>query len=52
MCKGVKKQKREIYPESNVIYMLTTSDHKKRNTYIIGKAINLTDRLSTYNKTE
>jgi hypothetical protein len=47
----LKKQKREIYPESNVIYMLTTNDHKKRNTYIIGKATNLTDRLSTYNKT-
>jgi hypothetical protein len=47
----LKKQKREIYPESNVIYMLTTHDHKKRNIYIIGKAINLTDRLSTYNKT-
>ncbi len=47
----LKKQKREIYPELNVIYMLTTQDHKKRNTYIIGKATNLTDRLSTYNKT-
>jgi hypothetical protein len=47
----LKKQKREIYPESNLIYMLTTQDHKKRNTYIIGKATNLTDRLSTYNKT-
>jgi hypothetical protein len=47
----LKKQKREIYPESNVIYMLTTEDHKNRNTYIIGKATNLTDRLSTYNKT-
>jgi hypothetical protein len=47
----LKKQKREIYTDSNVIYMLTTQDHKKRNTYIIGKAINLTDRLSTYNKT-
>jgi hypothetical protein len=47
----LKKQKREIYPESNVIYMLTTQDHKKRNTYIIGKATNLTERLSTYNKT-
>jgi len=47
----LKKQKREIYPESNLIYMLTTQDHKKRNTYIIGKATNLTERLSTYNKT-
>jgi hypothetical protein len=47
----LKKQKREIYHDSNVIYMLTTQDHKKRNTFIIGKATNLTDRLSTYNKT-
>jgi hypothetical protein len=47
----LKKQKREIYPESNVIYMLTTEDHKKRNTYISGKATKLTDRLSIYNKT-
>ena len=47
----LKKQKREIYTDSNVIYMLTTQDHKKRNIYIIGKATNLTERLSTYNKT-
>jgi hypothetical protein len=47
----LKKQKREEYTEKYVIYMLTTLDHKKRNTYIIGKATNLTDRLSTYNKT-
>jgi hypothetical protein len=31
--------------------MLTTDDHLKRRTYIIGKAKNLTNRLSTYNKT-
>ena len=31
--------------------MLTTEDHLKRRTYIIGKAKNLTNRLSTYNKT-
>ncbi len=30
--------------------MLTTEDHKKRNTYIIGKATNLIDRLFVYNK--
>ena len=34
-----------------IFYLLTTDNHKKRNTYIIGKATNLTDRLSTYNKT-
>ena len=47
----LKKQKRTEYPESNVIYLLTTEDHKKRRTYIIGKAKNLTTRLGTYNKT-
>jgi len=31
--------------------MLTTEDHLRRRTYIIGKAKNLTSRLSTYNKT-
>ena len=45
------KQRRVEYPEHNVIYMLTTDDHLQRRTYIIGKAKNLTNRLSTYNKT-
>ena len=45
------KQRRVVYAEKNVIYMLTTDDHLKRRTYIIGKATNLTNRLSTYNKT-
>jgi hypothetical protein len=45
------KQRRFVYPERNVIYMLTTEDHLRRRTYIIGKAKNLTNRLSTYNKT-
>jgi hypothetical protein len=45
------KQRRVEYPERNVIYMLTTDDHIKRRTYIIGKAKNLTTRLGTYNKT-
>jgi hypothetical protein len=45
------KQRRVEYPERNVIYMLTTEDHRQRRTYIIGKAKNLTNRLSTYNKT-
>ena len=38
-------------PEKNVIYLLTTDDHLKRRTYILGKAKNLTNRLGTYNKT-
>jgi hypothetical protein len=47
----LKKQKRTEYPELNVIYLLTTEDHKKRRIYILGKAKNLTTRLGTYNKT-
>jgi hypothetical protein len=45
------KQRRVDYQEHNVIYLLTTDDHLSRRTYIIGKAKNLTTRLSTYNKT-
>ena len=47
----VKKQTRTIYKETNVIYMLTTKDYKDKRIYIIGKTTNLTNRLSTYNKT-
>jgi hypothetical protein len=47
----VKKQQRKDYPEKNVIYILTTEDNKKKRIYIIGKAIDLKNRLSTYNKT-
>ena len=45
------KKSRVIYPERNVIYILTTDDHLLRRTYIVGKAKNLTARLGTYNKT-
>ena len=47
----VKKQHRKDYPEKNVIYMLTTEDNKNKRVYIIGKAKDLKNRLSTYNKT-
>jgi len=46
----IKKQKRINYP-NNVIYMLTTEDNKKNRIYIIGKTLNLQNRLSSYNKT-
>jgi len=49
MC--IKKQKRQEYPQRNVIYMLTTLDNYKKGIYIIGKAKKLTNRLSSYNKT-
>ena len=47
----LKKHKREDYPDKNVIYIITTVDHHKNRTYIVGKAQNLKNRLSTYNKT-
>jgi hypothetical protein len=47
----IKKQRRKEYPDKNIIYMLTTDDNKKKRTYIIGKTINLKNRLSNYNKT-
>ena len=50
--KYVKSQPRIQYNEKNVIYILTTPSHKKEGKYILGKATNLTNRLSTYNKTD
>jgi len=47
----LKKQYRMDYPEKNVIYMLTNEDNKNKRIYIIGKATNLKERLSSYNKT-
>jgi hypothetical protein len=47
---SVKKQKRQDY-QSNVIYIVTTEENKKKRIYVIGKSQSLKDRLSTYNKT-
>ena len=47
----LKKQHRMDYPEKYVIYMLTNEDNKNKRIYIIGKATNLKERLSSYNKT-
>ena len=48
----VKKRERKQYMEENVIYILTTPSLKKDRRYIMGKASNLTNRLSTYNKSD
>ena len=50
--KYVKKQAREKFKERYVMYILTTESLKKDRRYILGKAENLTNRLSTYNKTD
>jgi hypothetical protein len=50
--KYVKSQPRVQYDEKNVIYILTTKLMKKERRYILGKAVDLTSRLSTYNKSD
>jgi hypothetical protein len=50
--KYVKSQPRVQYEEKNVIYILTTKLMKKERRYILGKAVDLTSRLSTYNKSD
>jgi len=47
----IKKQKRIDYPDKNLIYLITTDENKKNRNYIIGKATDLKNRLSSYNKT-
>lgn len=47
----LKKHNRVKYLDKNVIYILTNEFNKKNRNYIIGKAIDLTNRLTSYNKT-
>jgi hypothetical protein len=50
--KYVKRHRRTEYKEKYVIYILTTKLMQKDRRYIMGKATNLTSRLSTYNKSD
>jgi hypothetical protein len=50
--KYVKSQPGDQYIENYVVYLLTTILMRKERRYILGKAKNLTKRLSTYNKTD
>ncbi len=50
--KYVRKRPRQQFDERNVVYIITTPSLKKERRYILGKATNLTNRLSTYNKTD
>ena len=45
------KQKRTVYDNKNFIYMIQDEFHKKERIYVIGKAIDLSQRLTSYNKT-
>ena len=49
--KILNKQNRVQYKDKNCIYILTTDIHLESRTYIIGQTVNLTHRLSSYNKT-
>jgi hypothetical protein len=46
----LKRHARTKYSDSNVVYIVTDDKNKKDRKYIIGSTIDLTDRLSTYNK--
>jgi hypothetical protein len=50
--KYVRKRPRQQFDEKNVVYIITTPSLKKERRYILGKATDLTNRLSTYNKTD
>ena len=50
--KYVRKRPRKQFDARNVVYIITTPSLKKDRRYILGKATNLTNRLSTYNKTD
>lgn len=45
------KKPREVFPEENVVYILTNEDAERKRIYIIGKSTSLANRLGTYNKT-
>ena len=48
----LKRQPRKEFLDQNCIYLITTDNLKKERKYILGKTINLKNRLSTYNKTD
>ena len=52
MIRHNKWQPRQQIKELFVIYILTTPSLEKERRYILGKTINLTNRLTSYNKTE
>lgn len=49
--KVIQKQRKRKCDDRNCVYLVQDEHHKKERIYIIGKAIDLNDRLSSYNKT-
>ena len=48
--KTLKKQKRHQYKDTNIVYLVTCKELEEQRKYIIGKAKNLTERISGYDK--
>ena len=48
--KVIQKQRRPVFEDRNCVYMVQDEHHKKERIYVIGKAIDLMDRLGDYNK--
>ena len=46
----LKKHSRVKYLDKNVIYIMTNEYNKKNRNYVVGKAVDLTNRLTSYNK--
>jgi prophage antirepressor-like protein len=49
--KVIQKQRKPKCDDRNCVYLVQDEHHKKERIYIIGKAIDLYGRLSSYNKT-
>jgi len=49
--KVIQKQRNRKCEDRNCVYLVQDEHHKKERIYVVGKAIDLNSRLSTYNKT-
>ena len=48
--KFVRLQKRETFPDNNLVYIVTNDEIKKERIYLLGKAVDMKKRLTSYNK--
>jgi len=48
--KFVRLQKRETFPDNNVVYIVTNDELEKERIFLLGKAVNMKTRLTSYNK--
>ena len=49
--KVIQKQRNRKFEDRNCVYLVQDEHHKKERIYVVGKAIDLNSRLSTYSKT-